>query len=737
MLANNRMWITVMAWGALAILSAPATPSQAQSPGPGLERTVRIEGQEFVFTVSQERIAVRFEEGITPAERTAVLEQGGITRGARLVEEIPNPRFAVYRLAQAPTADRLAGALAALRSVPGVQAAEPIYSSLGAELVPTGEMFVQLEEAVPEAAISELEGQYRIGVVQKTTWREGNWTVRPSLESGQDVIDAAATIEADDRVAYCTPNYLRRLAPMFTTNDTFFGGQWALNNTGQAIGGVHDADIDAAEGWEIEKGSPGVTIAILDEGCDLSHPDYDTKLVGGWDFPGNDASPQPNSWDGHGTACAGIAAARTDNALGVAGVGWNCSIMPIRIAYSNGPGQNWITTDQWLSDAIAWAYQNGADVLSNSWGGGPPSPQIHQSIRDAVLFGRGGLGAIVVFAAGNDNFPSPSYPALYEETVCVGATSPCDERKSPGSCDGENWGSNHGNGLDVMAPGVLIPTTDIPGAGGYAPGNYTFTFNGTSSATPHVAGLAGLVVSKFPGYTQAEIRGRIEQTCDRVGGASYNAVTGWSFEMGYGRVNVYRALSGKPQIRYGGGPSWPSVYTDFSDADVPYPLTKHDTAAYEWLGAARGDRTERLDPVQVAGEGRDDDLPVAFADHRLERPDDAPLARGALLAQRAGAVEERQPYAAFPQLGQRREVGRRALDRRRVELEVAQVDDQAGRGVERDDPRLRDGVRDVDQRRAEAPQLEPGARGNRVQGRGRDPGVIEPVLAASMASPGP
>ncbi|MBD3160758.1 MAG: S8 family serine peptidase, partial [Candidatus Eisenbacteria bacterium] len=262
-----------------------------------------------------------------------------------------------------------------------------------------------------------------------------------------------------------------------------------------------------------------------------------------------------------------------------------------------------VTTDAWLAGGIAHAYQHGADVLSNSWRSGA-SDQIHAAIRDAIAFGRGGLGAIVVFAAGNDWNHAPFYPSLYPETICVAATSPCDSIKSPTSCDGEHWwGSSHGPGVDVAAPGVLIPTTDIQGGDGYTGGDYFLTFNGTSSATPQVAGLAALLVCQYPHWQGMEIRARIEQTCDKIGGYAYDATTGISDELGHGRINLYRALSGKPQVELGPAPDYPSVYRDEGDAESPYPTAHHGSAAYEWLGEEYSPEKNEDDPEDPDGIG--------------------------------------------------------------------------------------------------------------------------------------
>jgi subtilisin family serine protease len=302
-------------------------------------------------------------------------------------------------------------------------------------------------------------------------------------------------------------------------NDTYFTQQWALKNTGQAPGnGTADCDIDADEAWDITTGSVDVTIAIVDTGIDLNHPDLQSKIVAGYDFVNNDATADDDNM--HGTACGSLAAAHTNNSTGVAGVDWLARLMPIKVLDSNGFGS---TTD--IVDGVNWARTNGADVISMSLGGGGFSSSFNSAINTAF-----NAGVFVVAAAGNDNASSISYPALYTNCFAVGALSPCNQRKSPSSCDGETWwGSNYGTGLDVMAPGVKLRSATI--------NSYINDMNGTSGATPHVAGIAGLLKAADPGATAAEIRDILRASAVDMGTA------GWDTQTGYGRVNAAAALA--------------------------------------------------------------------------------------------------------------------------------------------------------------------------------------------------
>ncbi|HRX86208.1 MAG TPA: S8 family serine peptidase [Phycisphaerae bacterium] len=578
-------------------------------------RHIYFDGKPIALEPDSQRIAVRFAPGVSAGQKQALLTAEARVAVGPVQESLDRPSLDIFALNRATGRTLLPRARALAKSA-DIALATPVYRAMGIDVIPTGEVFVQFTAGAGEAGVQEAMRDFALTLVAKTSWRADNYLLRVTPASPSDALDVAEQLLQRSDVVYSQPNLLRRLEPQDEPNDPLFSQQWGLHNIGQAPGGIKDPDLDAPEAWCITHGCD-VTIAIIDEGCDLTHPDLIGKYAAGlgYDAVDGDNVPEPMPWDAHGTACAGIAAAETHNNAGVAGVNWEARIMPIRIAYSPSPGANWVTTDQWIADSIAYAWTHGADVLSNSWGGGPPSDQIHAAIRDATLQGRGGLGAIVVFAAGNDNQPQASYPGRHPETICVAATSPCDERKSPTSCDGENWwGSNYGDGVDVAAPGVKIATTDIAGSAGYCPdpgghfvctnGNaYVKNFNGTSAATPFVAGVASMVICQYPSYTEKEIRARLEQTCDKVGGYSYSAVTGRSFDLGYGRVNLYRALSGKPQVVGGPGHNNPSIYSDAGDAPLPYgtPATVHESAACEWLGEEFSPEVNRSDPKDPDG----------------------------------------------------------------------------------------------------------------------------------------
>jgi thermitase len=321
-------------------------------------------------------------------------------------------------------------------------------------------------------------------------------------------------------VGSATPNFVRRISPINKSAPT---KAWSHNKIG------------VAAAWAVTRGSADVRVAVLDEGVDTAHPSLKAAVVAERDFIGsNGNSAMPAGNDAHGTACAGIVLSRDATCPGIAP---NCSLIAARIAMDDGSG-HWIFDDFATADAIDWCWRQGAAVLSNSWGGGAPSDAISRAFARARTQGREGLGAVVAIAAGNDQIPI-DFPGNLPGYVTVGASNPADERKTRTSSDGENWwGSNSGATMHLLAPGVFISTTDISGPAGYDAGDFTKTFNGTSSATPAVAGAAALMISSNPALSATSIRNLLGNAAKKIQGQ-----TTWTPELGWGRLDVGSAVA--------------------------------------------------------------------------------------------------------------------------------------------------------------------------------------------------
>lgn len=432
----------------------------------------------------------------------------------------------------------------------------PFYLTLKGKEVGLSHLFyVKLYKADDIGLLEDFAAKNKVEILGKNKFMPLWYTLSCTKHSKGNALEMANLFYESSKFRSAEPDLMIEGLPK-CVNDEYFSDQWNLNNTGQH-GGTSGIDIQFCEARELTAGCDDIVVAVVDQGIELDHPDlinmfplsYDTESD---TFPSRVLGP-------HGTACAGIIGAAADNNEGVAGVAPDCQLMSVSNSLLLTPNSS-----QQLANGINWAWGNGADIISNSWGHSDlASTFIDDAIDNALTQGRNGLGSVVVFAAGNDNI-GVEYPANSNtDIIAVGAMSPCGERKNPNSCDDEDWyrgypyydylgGSNYGNELDLVAPGVFIPTTDLQGSAGYntssgTSGDYYLSFNGTSAATPHVAGVAALILSVNPDLTQDEVRDKIESTCRKVGNYSYSTVSGrnngrWNNQMGYGLVDAYAAV---------------------------------------------------------------------------------------------------------------------------------------------------------------------------------------------------
>jgi subtilisin family serine protease len=330
-----------------------------------------------------------------------------------------------------------------------------------------GEVIVQFKERVSHAGRQRAHGITPSGTIKRISVYQADLV---KLKAGDNVEEAVARYTALPEVDYAQPNYI--YYPCDTTpNDNDFKFLWALNNTGQTvntIAGTPDADIDAPEAWDLETGKSDVVIAIIDTGVDYRHPDLANNIwvnggeisangidddgngytddVRGWDFFDDD--PDPMDPDGHGTHVAGILGAEGNNEMAVSGIGWNLTIMALKVGGSAG----FFTTDK-LTGAIDYATQNGAKVINASWGG----DGFDLAVRDAISRANAG-GVLFVAAAGNEGKNtdvSPFYPASFDlpNIISVAATDQFDQ-----IAHFSNYGQQT---VDVGAPGTNILSTHV------------------------------------------------------------------------------------------------------------------------------------------------------------------------------------------------------------------------------------------------------------------------------------
>lgn len=374
------------------------------------------------------------------------------------------------------------------------------------------------------------------------------------------------------RVSFCDDNAVY-------PNDPYFQYQVTLHNTGQLFNGhtgTPDADIDAPEAWALTMGHPDIVIAVIDEGVTSNHPDLpnsrQVRLNGSNFGSGNHNDPSPIGNNSHGNACAGVIAATANNGEGIVGIAPLCKIMPIRIDSTSAPED--------VADAINFAVDNGAKIISNSWGYHSSSSDVNSSIIDAIEYAIN-HNVLMVFAAGNSAKHSSinsedgyvDYPANrnIDGMLSVGASDRYDKQAdySPtDTCIDIVAPSNKSSPYDYRPDSLISErsdmwTIDIPGNNGYNPWptdqgdefglgetlpnsgtnylSYTGHFGGTSHACPVVAGVAALVLSVNPDLPPQVVCNVLKNSADKVGGYAYD-VNGRCDQMGYGRVNANNAV---------------------------------------------------------------------------------------------------------------------------------------------------------------------------------------------------
>ncbi len=349
------------------------------------------------------------------------------------------------------------------------------------------------------------------------------------VPEGTDTWAMAAALSAfGDEIEIAEVDGIGEVAGGFIPDDALFSSQYSLHNEGQT-GGLVDADIDAPEAWKMHTGDIGtVTVGIVDTGV-TPHAEFLGRMVQGINTvdPLNPDVTTDNCW--HGTHIAGIVAAAGNNGVGIAGVTWGANIMPVKV-FEGCSGR-----DSDTAEGIIWAVDHDADVLNISLQFCTGS----STFRSAIDYAND-QGVLVVSAAGNNNGCGNrvvAFPARFPNSMAVSGTNDEDEFATFSNTSPPLWSSNFGDEIDVCAPGDRIRST-WPGGTGYE------YLNATSTATPHVAGLAALLKSFEPNLTNDEIRYIITSTADDLG------PEGWDDEYGYGRINAYSALLvvGPPRI---------------------------------------------------------------------------------------------------------------------------------------------------------------------------------------------
>lgn len=496
-----------------------------------------VGGKEVYLDLDPDYIALKFDEPSRRSARAHFAAENEHLGEFKDRLEIPGEKYTVFKLSeiQKDRNERFMAAMANLPTASDIKSARPVFKSGNKRIVATDRIIIGLEEKSKDGAAAVIN-KYNCQQIQE---KYGEYLLK--VPDTKDPFQLVKEIQKEPGVQYAEPDFvtigsnsnrnikakLERDSNEIDDNADLSHMQYALTIT------------MADKAWEIHRGSKEVKIAILDEGVETTHPDLDSVIDQFYDATDDDTYQEPNAWDGHGTACCGLAVAK-HKTFGIKGISAGCSAFAVRMAYSNSPGTNWITSNSIIGRAIDWSWENGADVLSNSWGGGAPSNAITNAFERARIRGRQGKGCVLVIAAGNED-AIVSYPGNLSEVLTVSASNEFDEPKTKYSKDGEYWwGSCYGPEVDVAAPGVHNLTTDITGEKGYNKDHNYTDFNGTSSATPIVAGIAGLVLSANPNLRESRVREIIKTSADKVGNVPYHE--GHNDRMGFGRVNALNAV---------------------------------------------------------------------------------------------------------------------------------------------------------------------------------------------------
>lgn len=404
----------------------------------------------------------------------------------------------------------------------------------------SNEFIVQFKNDVNTNQIAVINESNNVEIFKQFEVSGGlTYLMKVTKDAQLTAIDMSNKYYSGGMTNYAEPDFYCTNTLCDTTNDQYFWWQWAIRNLGNNVPAnppnvIADTDMDIDSAWMVTQGDSTIKISIIDTGVDTNHVDLAGNMTHGLGW--NCADDNPWAHDhGHGTSCAGIAAGVGNNTIGITGVAYKCKIIPFKAIAG-------ISAYHYYACAFIRSWQNGADVISNSWGQvGGASSLLYNAIADAARFGRNGKGCVILVASGNENTSPMRFPAIiHPDIIVVGGLTPCNKRKSPtDGCSGETWGASFGHNLDIVAPCVKIYAT----TGG---DGYTSSFNGTSSATPNAAGVCALLLSANPNLTRQEVEAYVYLTAEKVGPYTYDSVRtygNWHQEMGYGRINGRLALN--------------------------------------------------------------------------------------------------------------------------------------------------------------------------------------------------
>lgn len=398
-------------------------------------------------------------------------------------------------------------------------------------LLPTGEeiglselFLVKLKQSADYPELEDFANQHKVRIVKQMT-RPLWYKLSCDVSSTGNALQMANMAYESGKFADSEAIFIDNLTPStISYNDPEYFGQWNIRPD-------NSYSINLGDAHNITSGGNGVMVAVIDTGFQLDHPDIDLNY--GWDAthrsPGAQLYEYSNvQYTFHGTGTAGIIGAKSNNNIGIVGIAPNATIFPISVHMDKTAYRSSLDA---TVDAIEYAVEIGADVISNSWTLAKPSQYITEAVEDALKYGRNGKGTVVVFSSGNYASNISRYPhADIPDIISVGNTNSTGLR---------SVSSNYGPDLDIVAPGTSIRTLK--------PGDSYYSASGTSFSCPHVSAVAALMLSVNPDLKQSEIGDILDITASKINTYDFasnpNKPNGtWNEQVGYGLLNCYDAV---------------------------------------------------------------------------------------------------------------------------------------------------------------------------------------------------
>lgn len=525
------------------------------------------EGEEYTLVEASDLVVVRTEEEQELTRMDMSTESRSLVPNMLPIASFPEANVKVFKIVSKEPEKVLSLRNAIRKNLSqekGIKFAGRVFKDqkTGTIFIYTENFFVKFKNEVPEDDCKAILDKYQLKVKEKLVFAPNAYFVQAEEGTGTKVFGIADSLLEEEKVETAHPELVRE-----KKQKGIYPLQWHLKRT-IINGRVIDQHVDLDNAWSVSRGTNTI-IAVIDDGIDIDHEEFEGKVIAPRDAIRNTDDPRPKSEEeNHGTACAGVACAAGKHKA--SGVAPEARLIPIR---SGGLGS------MAEAKAFAWAADNGADVISCSWGPrdgawwnpGDPLHSTFFALPDSTRYaldyainsGRDGKGCVIIWAAGNGN-EEVSFDgyASHPNVIAVAACNDRGRRSVYSDFGKEVWCCFPSS--DIFVPEWNNPrpltagiwTTDRSGNLGYneggvdaeafigdGAGNYTATFGGTSSACPGVAGVAALILSVNPSLTWLEVKELLKNSCDKIdqSNGNYDA-NGHSPLYGYGRLNAAKAV---------------------------------------------------------------------------------------------------------------------------------------------------------------------------------------------------